>query len=51
MKASGQDLGVPRVPSGTVLQLLRPAVVKSQAATLELSRVEVVGPAQKMSIF
>ena len=35
-KAMGQDHGVPRVPSGTVLQLLRLAIVKSQAATLVL---------------
>ena len=35
-KAMGQDHGVPRVPSGTVLHLLRLAIVKSQAATLVL---------------
>jgi hypothetical protein len=38
-KALGRDLGMPRVPSGTVLQLLRLAMVKSQAATILLSRV------------
>ena len=35
-KTMGQDHGVPRVPSGTVLQLLRLAIVKSLAATLVL---------------
>jgi len=40
-KASGQDHGVPRVPSGTVLQLLRLAIVKLDVATtLVLLRVE-----------
>ena len=40
-KASGRDHGVPRVPSGTVLQLLRVAVVKLDVATtLVLLRVE-----------
>jgi len=40
-KALGRDHGVPRVPSGTVLQLLRLAVVKLDVATtLVLLRVE-----------
>ena len=40
-KSSGQDHGVPWVPSGTVLQLLRLAVVKLDVATtLVLLRVE-----------
>ena len=40
-KASGQDHGVPRVPSGTVLQLLRLEVVKLDVSTtLLLLRVE-----------
>jgi len=40
-KASGHDHGVPRVPSGTVLQLLRLEVVKLDVATtLVLLRVE-----------
>ena len=39
-KASGRDHGVPRVPSGTVLQLLRLAVVELDVATLVLLRVE-----------